>query len=145
MRVRIRRFGKLSPEGAGGFESLAADEGFTAPLVPVGLHPIRTRKAQPKLVGWCMATPEVCVLLTTPAVWAFIPLSGTNMPSADFCCEIKAPHDALSHESVTHSRSPKVSSTAFRTQPPDLQPVPLMDMGFAVSPRRPCSPGTVCL
>src|SRR5439155_21412394 len=26
----------------------------------------------------------------------------------------------------------EVSSTAFRTQPPNLQPVPLMDMGFAV-------------
>ena len=54
------------------------------------------------------------------------------MPSADFCCEIKAPCDAFSHDSATHSRSPEVSSTAFRTQPPDLQPVPLMDMGFAV-------------
>jgi hypothetical protein len=38
----------------------------------------------------------------------------------------------LSHDSVTNGRSPEVSSTAFRTQPPDLQPVPLMDMGFAV-------------
>ena len=55
------------------------------------------------------------------------------MPSADFCCEIKAPYGALSHDFVTHSRSPEVISTAFRTQPPDLQPVPLMDMGFAVS------------
>jgi hypothetical protein len=26
----------------------------------------------------------------------------------------------------------EVSSTAFRTQPPDLQPVPLMDMDFAI-------------
>ena len=32
----------------------------------------------------------------------------------------------------SHRRSPEVSSTAFRTQPPNLQPVPLMDMGFAV-------------
>ena len=56
----------------------------------------------------------------------------TNMPSADFCCEIKAPCGAFSHDSATHSRSPEVSSTAFRAQPPDLQPVPLMDMGFAV-------------
>ena len=54
------------------------------------------------------------------------------MPSADFCCEIKAPCDAFSHVSATRSRSPEVSSTAFRTQPPDLQPVPLMDMGFAI-------------
>src|SRR5271165_1910895 len=33
----------------------------------------------------------------------------------------------------TPCRSPEVSSTAFRTQPPDLQPVPLMDMDFVVS------------
>ena len=38
----------------------------------------------------------------------------------------------LSPDSGTNGRSPEVSSTAFRTQPPDLQPVPLMDMGFAV-------------
>ena len=55
-----------------------------------------------------------------------------SMPSADFCCEIKAPCDAFSHDFATHSRSPEVSSTAFRTQPPNLQPAPLIDMGFAV-------------
>jgi hypothetical protein len=38
----------------------------------------------------------------------------------------------LSPDSGTNGRSPHVSSTAFRTQPPDLQPVPLMDMGFAM-------------
>src|ERR1019366_906842 len=59
--------------------------------------------------------------------------SAHTMPSADFSCEIKAPCDALSHESATHSRSPKVSSTAFRTQPPDLQPVPLLNNDFAVT------------
>jgi hypothetical protein len=31
------------------------------------------------------------------------------------------------------SRSPKVSSTAFDAQPPDLPPVSLMDMGFALA------------
>ena len=55
-----------------------------------------------------------------------------NMPSADFCCEIKAPCGAFSRESATRSRSPEVSSTAFRTQPPNLQPASLIDMGFAV-------------
>src|SRR4051794_1923032 len=55
------------------------------------------------------------------------------MPSADFCCKIKAPCDALSHDSMTRSRSPEISSTAFRTQPPNLQPVPLMDMDFVVA------------
>jgi hypothetical protein len=54
------------------------------------------------------------------------------MPSADFCCAVKASYDTFSHESVTHNRSPEVSSTAFRTQPPNLQPVPLMDTGFVV-------------
>src|ERR1039457_7269648 len=38
----------------------------------------------------------------------------------------------LSHDSVTCRRSPEVSSTAFDAQPPDLPPVSLMDMGFAV-------------
>ena len=55
------------------------------------------------------------------------------MPADDFCYALKEPYGAFSHESVTRSRSPEVISTAFRTQPADLQPVPLMDMGFAVS------------
>ncbi len=64
------------------------------------------------------------------------------MPSADFCCEIKASGPAFSHDFATRSRSPEVSSTAFRTQLRDLQAVPLMEMGSLswVS-----SPGTVCL
>src|ERR1700733_14411500 len=40
--------------------------------------------------------------------------------------------NTLSHDFVTCRRSPEVSSTAFDTQPPDLPPVSLMDMGFAV-------------
>ena len=55
------------------------------------------------------------------------------MPSADFCCAITPDHSGVSRISATRSRSPEVSSTAFRTQPPDLQPVPLMDMRFAVA------------
>jgi len=55
------------------------------------------------------------------------------MPADDFYGAVKGPYDDFRHESVTRSRSPEVSSTAFRTQPSDLQPVPLMDMGFAVS------------
>jgi hypothetical protein len=39
----------------------------------------------------------------------------------------------LSPESRTNSRSPEVSSTAFRTQPPDLHPVPLMDLDFVIA------------
>ena len=34
---------------------------------------------------------------------------------------------------VSAAGAPEVSSTAFGAQPPDLQPVPLMDMGFAIS------------
>jgi hypothetical protein len=54
------------------------------------------------------------------------------MPSADFCSPVRLDHSRLSRESATMNRSPEVSSTAFRAQPPDLQPGPLMDMGFAV-------------
>ena len=79
-----------------------------------------------------MTFHESRALLPTITVWAFATRVAT-MPAADFYYEIKAPCDALSHDSVTHSRSPEVSSTAFRTQPPDLQPAPLMDMGFAVT------------
>jgi hypothetical protein len=78
-----------------------------------------------------MAFHESRALLPTITVQAFV-RRRTTMPSADFCCEIKAPYGAFSHVSVTHSRSPEVSSTAFRTQPPNLQPVPLMDMDFVV-------------
>ena len=64
-------------------------------------------------------------------VWAFVRCRIT-MPAADFCRPVRMDHSTLSPDSGTNGRSPEVSSTAFRTQPPDLQPVPLMDMGFAV-------------
>ena len=78
-----------------------------------------------------MAIHESRALLPTITVQAFIRYR-TTMPSADSCCEIKTPYDVLSHEFATRNRSPEVSSTAYRTQPPNLQPAPLMDMGFAV-------------
>jgi hypothetical protein len=53
-------------------------------------------------------------------------------PAADFCRPVGMDRSTLSPVSGTSGRSPEVSSTAFRTQPPDLQPVPLMDMGFAI-------------
>jgi hypothetical protein len=37
----------------------------------------------------------------------------------------------LSHSFVTYSRSPEVSSTAFRASPPNLRSASLMEMGFA--------------
>ena len=64
------------------------------------------------------------------------------MPFADFCDVVRVNHFTLSHDSVTRHRSPEVSSTAFDTQPPDLPPVSLMDMGFAImcSLARHCRP-----
>src|SRR5271157_5853403 len=56
----------------------------------------------------------------------------THTPSADFCRPVRTGCPILSPVSRTNGRSPEVSSTAFRTQPPDLQPVPLMDMDFVV-------------
>jgi len=38
----------------------------------------------------------------------------------------------LSHDAVTCDGSPEVNSTAFNAQPPDLPPVCLVDVGFAV-------------
>ena len=78
-----------------------------------------------------MAFHESRALLPTITVRAFI-RHRTTMPSADFCCEIKTSCDAFSHDSATRNRSPEVSSTAFRTQPPNLQPVPLMERDFAI-------------
>ena len=60
------------------------------------------------------------------------PYVGTNMPSADFCRPVRIDRSTLSLDSETNGRSPEVSSTAFRTQPADLQPVPLMVTGLAM-------------
>src|SRR5690349_6371719 len=54
------------------------------------------------------------------------------MPSADFCDRVEMNRFIPSHDFVTRRRSPEVSSTAFDAQPPDLPPVSLMDMGFAI-------------
>jgi len=64
-------------------------------------------------------------------VWAF-GSSLPTLPAADFCRPVRRNRSLLSPDSGTNGRSPEVSSTAFRTQPSDLQPAPLMDMGFAV-------------
>src|SRR6266536_4004837 len=76
--------------------------------------------------------PESPDLLAALFVQAFPTRVGT-MPSADFCCTVRTPYDVLSHDSVTNSRSPEISSTAFDTRPPDLPPAPLMEMGFAIT------------
>jgi hypothetical protein len=64
-------------------------------------------------------------------VWAF-GSSLLTLPAADFCRPVRIDCSTLSPDSGTNGRSPEVSSTAFRAQPADLQPVPLMDMGFAL-------------
>jgi hypothetical protein len=71
-------------------------------------------------------------LLLLLIVQAFVPC-GTTTPSADFCCTVRMDYSTLSPGSGTCSRSPAISLTAFNAQPPNLQPVPLMDMDFAVS------------
>ena len=102
-----------------------------------GEHPLRLHRAvpaqgPPKRDGECNTLIETQVLLTLPIVRAFA-ARATTTPSADFCCTVRTPCDVLSHGSVTDSRSPAISSTAFDTRPLDLPPVPLMDMGFAVT------------
>jgi len=58
--------------------------------------------------------------------------SAHSTPAADFCRTVRVNRSTLSHDFVTCSRSPEVSSIAFHAQPPDLPPVPLMDVGFAI-------------
>src|SRR5579862_706416 len=74
---------------------------------------------------------ESCVLLAAPCCSGLRPW-GSTMPSADPRRTVKMNHSILSHDSVTCCGSPEVSSTAFNAQPPDLPPVRLVDMGFAV-------------
>jgi hypothetical protein len=114
MRVRIRRFSKLSRT--------------------FRLHRLlNLESSAQRLIGWRSgATREFEALLFTLTVRAFL-TRVSNTPSADFCYAVRTPHDALSHQSVAHSRSPAISSTAFPARPPDLPPAPLMDMGFAIS------------
>ncbi len=96
--------------------------GFTALCLPKDL---------PKQDGQCNTLIETQALLTLPIVRAFA-AHATTTPSADFCYAVRTPLDVLSHEYVTHSRSPAISSTAVHARPPDLPPVPLMDMGFPI-------------
>ncbi len=56
----------------------------------------------------------------------------STTPAADCPCTVRVNRSTLSHDSVTCSGSPEVSSTAFHAPPPDLPPVPLMDGGFAI-------------
>jgi hypothetical protein len=95
------------------------------------LHRAVPTQGLPKQDGQCNTFIETQALLTLPIVRAFA-ASATTTPSADFYCAVRTPRDVLSHDFVTHSRSPVISSTAFHARPPDLPPVPLMDMGFPI-------------
>ena len=75
---------------------------------------------------------KICSLVGCSSASLALPTAGSTLPSADFCDTIKVNRFTFSHECVTCRRSPEVSLTAFDAQPPDLQPVPLMDMDFAV-------------
>ena len=107
-----------------GFTSLVSILcGFPAPCLP---------KAHRSGFGECSTLIETQALPTLPIVRAFL-ARATTTPSADFCHAVRTPHAAPSHQFVTHSRSPVISSTAFYAQPPDLPPVPLMELDFAIS------------
>src|SRR6266568_5311302 len=54
------------------------------------------------------------------------------MPAADSRPTVRMDCSILSHDGVACGGSPEVSSTAFNAQPPDLPPVCLVDLGFAV-------------
>src|SRR6266576_7244785 len=78
------------------------------------------------------AWPICCSTFRPWSASLALPTAGFTVLFADFCDTVKVNRFTLSHESVTCHRSPEVSSTAFDTQPPDLPPVSLMDMGFAI-------------
>jgi len=69
---------------------------------------------------------------TDPSYRSGLRRSRDYYTSADFCPAVRTPLDILSHDAVTQSRSPGISSTAVHARPPDLPPVPWMDMGFPI-------------
>jgi hypothetical protein len=130
MRVRIRRFRDLSRSRPEVRFVLSAKASPLPGSFRASPYPPLVSSAG---ADWlAQGLHERRALLPTITVRAFIRCR-TNMPSADFCCEFRAPCGALSRDSATRNRSPEVSSTAFPAQPPNLQPAPLMDMGFVVN------------
>src|SRR5215468_3460313 len=108
-------------------DSVPSRRAFGASLLP------STAKAS-TICSWffCrLSLIESCVLLAAPYCSGLRPHRPT-MPSADSRCTVRMNRSTLSHDSVTCCGAPEVSSTAFRAQPPDLPPVQLVDMGFAV-------------
>src|SRR5262249_28826936 len=74
------------------------------------------------------------VLRPTRRSLLFVPSAlRPTMPCADSRSTVRMNCSILNHGSVTCCRSPAVSSTAFRAQPPDLPAVLLVDMDFAIT------------
>src|SRR6266567_1719868 len=81
-------------------------------LLPLVVHRVLRPTRRSLLFGPSTLRP------TIPAAY--------SRPTVRMDCSI------LSHDAVTCGGSPEVSSTAFNAQPPDLPPVCLVDLGFAV-------------
>ena len=90
--------------------------------------PVR-REAEPQKLPLPWPRHRTLQLVYLELERSFVPTT----PAADFCRPVRMDRSTLSPDSGTNGRSPEVSSTAFGAQPPDLQPVPLMDMDFAVN------------
>jgi hypothetical protein len=138
--------------GLSGHSSSRAIQSLPFPLL--GLHPQRGREVQFIWIFCCLSllrlmsylpllsfgpsttVPGSAYLLTPPFGFRSASLA---LPTTCLLCPLltSAPRSGrLSEPSVaeaTRSRSPGVSSTAFRAQPPDLRFASLMDMDFAVS------------
>ena len=124
MRVRIRRFGGLSNRArrqSGNPERVEVSIGQCERECRTVRQPPRTMGTTRRLSGRVFSWFFCRLWLMSRA--AYLPLPSTP-------CEDRL---GLHPEFRTSSRSPEVSSTAFRTQPPDLQPVPLMNMHFVVN------------
>ena len=96
--------------------------GFTALCLPKAC---RSRMAS------AIPPSRTQALLTLPIVRAFVARATTTplLTSARPSRRLTAP--LVTQDS--QGRSPVISSTAFHARPPDLPPVPLMDMGFAIT------------
>src|SRR5438477_4664174 len=70
-------------------------------------------------------------------VWAFVRCR-TTTPAADVCRPVRMDRSTLSPDSRTNGRSPEVSSTAFRTQPPEFTTSALD--GYGLRCQLPASP-----
>ena len=75
---------------------------------------------------------SVCSAFRLGSASISLPTARPSLPSADFYGLVKVNCFTLRHDSVTGRRSPEVSSIAFDAQPPDLPPVCLVEMGFAI-------------